>query len=110
MMIAHCKAGGFFEGFAMSIDVTVETLLDWTSKFPEFSEAYKRAKQAQLEHFQQLGYNLANGRVRGQVAAWCFMMKNMFKWRDSQHLEIREEQNNFTLPEFLVHDQKPKAD
>lgn len=110
MLIAHCKEGGFIERFALSIDVTKETLLDWTTKFPKFSDSYKKAREAQEAHFLELGYGLATGQVKGQVAAWCFMMKNMFKWRDSQHLEIREEQNSFTLPEFLVHDKKPKAD
>lgn len=90
MMINHMKAGGFFEGFAMSIDVHMDTLLDWTTKFPEFSDAYKKAKQAQLEHFQQMGYGLANGQVKGQVAAWCFMMKNMFKWRDVHDVELNK--------------------
>lgn len=90
MMIAHTKAGGFFEGFAMSIDVTKETLLDWTTTYPDFSDAYKKASQAQLEHFQKLGYGLATGQVKGQVAAWCFMMKNMFKWRDVQEIDMNK--------------------
>ncbi len=87
MLIRHCKEGGFIERFACQIDVTVETLLAWTEKHPEFSESYKKARKAQEAHFLELGYGLATGQVKGQVAAWCFMMKNMFGWRDSQHLE-----------------------
>ena len=92
--IAHLKAGGFVEGFAMKIDVTCETLLDWTTKFPEFCEAYKRGREANLEHFKGLGYGLATGQVKGQVAAWCFMMKNMFGWRDSQELQLQQDKGS----------------
>lgn len=90
MFIKHLKAGGFIEGFCLIIDTHKETLLDWTTKYPEFSDAYKKGREAQLEHFQKLGYGLATGQVKGQVAAWCFMMKNMFKWRDVQDIELNK--------------------
>jgi len=90
MFVSHLAEGGFVEGFAMKIDVLVETLLDWTTKHPDFSDAYKKGRAAQLEHFQKLGYGLATGQVRGQVAAWCFMMKNMFKWRDVQEIDMQK--------------------
>lgn len=73
----------FVEEYASSIGVHMDTLHEWRNKHPEFSEAFKKARQAQLIHFQEMGYGLANGRIKGQVAAWCFMMKNMFGWRDS---------------------------
>ena len=36
-----------FQGFADSINVHIDTLHEWANKYPEFSEAYKRAKQLQ---------------------------------------------------------------
>jgi hypothetical protein len=98
MLIEHCKAGGFIEGFCMDIDIHKETLLDWTVKFPEFSDSYKKARMAQEKHFLELGYGLATGQVKGQVAAWCFMMKNMFKWRDVQDIEL----NKVTTQKLII--------
>lgn len=94
MLIDHLSKGGFVEGFSMKINVTVETLLDWTTKHAEFSESYKKARESQLEHFQKIGYGLATGQVKGQVAAWCFMMKNMFGWRDSQELQLQQQKGS----------------
>ena len=39
----------FLSSFAHSIDVTHETLLEWTRKHPDFSLAYKRAKEGSLQ-------------------------------------------------------------
>lgn len=36
-----------FQGFADSIGVHIDTLHEWKEKYPEFSEAYMRAKQLQ---------------------------------------------------------------
>lgn len=90
MLVEHCKNGGFIEKFAIQNDLTKETLLDWTTKFPEFSDSYKKAREAQQAHFLELGYGLATGQVKGQVAAWCFMMKNMFGWRDVTDMKLEK--------------------
>lgn len=94
MLIDTCAKGGFIQTFCMEVDIHIDTLLDWTTKYPEFSESYKKARLAQEKHYMELGYGLATGRVKGQVAAWCFMMKNMFGWRDSKELELSGSTNN----------------
>lgn len=71
-----------FEKFAVEIGVHRETLLNWTTRHPEFFDAYKKAKEIQLDMLLQNGlaghYNSAFG---------IFALKNMFGWRDKQEIE-----------------------
>src|SRR3989338_6599187 len=65
----------FFEGFAREIGVTRDTLNEWCKVYPKFSDAYKKAKEIQLEKFTK-------GLVSGvyNSAGAIFAMKNMFCW------------------------------
>ena len=70
------------QGFAMSINTTAKTLLDWKEKHPEFGEAYARAKDIQesilLENGIQGLYN----------AGFCqFIAKNTFGYKDKVETE-----------------------
>lgn len=67
----------FFEGFAISLGVCIDTLLEWCKRYPEFSYAWKRAKEIQRQQMVQ-------GMVAGvyQPAGIIFAMKNMHGWRD----------------------------
>jgi len=71
-----------FQGYADSIGVHIDTLNEWTNKYEEFSEAYKRAKQLQekiwLVNSMQSLYN-------PQFAQ--FFGKNCLGYKDKQELE-----------------------
>ena len=78
-------------GFSASIGVSRETLHDWATqkvvsgnlRHPEFSDAYKRAKELQEE-------NLVSGALTGKYNATfaIFTAKNVLGWRDKIEQEI----------------------
>jgi hypothetical protein len=83
-----------FEGYAASIGVHRETLLNWTQKHSDFFDAYKKAKDLQL---QMLLLNGLGGHY--QSAFGIFALKNLHNWTDRQESKINA---NVTL-EDLVH-------
>lgn len=71
------KLPSFFEGFAKKVGVHRDTLHEWCDAYPEFSDAYKIAKDIQLRDFMEKG-------LKGDLnsAFTIFTMKNIFGWRD----------------------------
>lgn len=71
----------FLSQFAHSIGVTTSSLERWRKEYPEFSEAYKKAKE--MQHNM-----LATNALRGlyQVAFSIFTAKNITSWRDKQEV------------------------
>lgn len=70
-------------GFAVSIGVHRETLLNWTKQYPDFFDAYKRAKEYQ-ENFL-----LINGNKELIHPAFSiFTAKNIIGYRDRQPDEV----------------------
>ena len=71
-----------FQGYADQIGVHIDTLNEWTKKYSEFSEAYKRAKQLQekiwLVNSMQNLYNPAFAQFFG---------KNCLGYKDKQEFE-----------------------
>jgi hypothetical protein len=72
----------FFAGFARSIGVSRDTLVEWTTVWPEFSVAHKRCKELQE---QMLAVNGLQGLYNASFA--IFTAKNVAGWRDKQELE-----------------------
>jgi hypothetical protein len=72
----------FLSGFARKIGVCHDTLLEWTKKHPEFSEAYKIAKSLQKEHLITCG-------LQGlfQSTAFIFTAKNITDMRDQKAID-----------------------
>jgi len=68
----------FFSAFAREIEVTTETLNQWTKKYPDFSDAYKRAKELQKEM-------LINNGLMGlyNASSYIFTAKNIAGMRDN---------------------------
>lgn len=66
-------------GFAIKIGVHRETLLNWCEQYPDFLDAYKRAKEYQ-EDF------LATNGLKGLTVPnfTIFTAKNVLGWRDKQ--------------------------
>jgi hypothetical protein len=69
-------------GFAASIDVTRQTLLQWCTDHPEFSGAYQKAKDLAEAMWAT---NALQGRY--QTAFAIFYGKNCFGYRDKQEVE-----------------------
>lgn len=72
----------FIEAFARSIDVTHKTLLNWCDTYPEFLQAYKKAKEMQKEFLISNGLN---GLYNPTFA--IFTAKNITDMRDIKQVE-----------------------
>jgi hypothetical protein len=80
------------EATAGSLGITVSTLYDWIAKKKPFSEAIKLGEAACREHWEQIGYLGATGRIpidpqtrepikfKFNAYAWGLNMKNRFRW------------------------------
>ena len=77
-------------GFAIKLGVHRDTLHEWSTIHPEFSDAYKRAKD-----FQE-NFVIVNGN-KGLInpAFGIFTAKNVLGWRDKQKDESDVVVNNF---------------
>lgn len=84
-------------GFAISIGVHRDTLLEWSKEYPEFSGAYKRAID-----FQE-NFLVTNGN-KGLInpAFGIFTAKNILKWKDKQADENDQININITLAEKIA--------
>jgi hypothetical protein len=72
-----------FAGFARRIGVHRETLLNWTKKYPEFLDAYKRAKDMQEDFIATNGM-----RKLLDTSFAIFTAKNVLGWRDNKDQEV----------------------
>lgn len=77
MLIDHQSRGGSYQGFAGKVDVCIQTLYEWESKYDDFLDAKKRAKAKHREWMDERAIEMINGTSRGNVAAWFIIMKNM---------------------------------
>lgn len=72
----------FFSDWCHSVGVDEATMISWTTKFPEFLKAYKRAKDLQKQIL------IVNGLLGLYAPAFTiFTMKNICGWRDEQHIK-----------------------
>lgn len=76
-----------FEGYAVSIGVHRETLINWTKEHPDFFDAYKKAKELQK---QCLITNALRGNYNNTFS--IFTAKNITDMKDEivQKYEIEE--------------------
>jgi len=88
----------FISGFAHKIGVNTDSINAWSKKYPEFSEALKKAKE--LQH-----NILATNGLRGlyQVAFAIFTAKNITPWRD-----VADEKKGISIA--IVIDQRPRTE
>lgn len=73
-------------GFAILIGTHRDTLHEWVKTYPDFSDAYKRAKEYQ-EHF--LATNGNKGLINPSFS--IFTAKNVLNWRDKRDIELSPE-------------------
>ena len=72
-----------YQGFAHSIDVHIDTLIEWTKIHPKFSESYARAKQLQEQIWL---VNSLENRYNAQFA--MFFGKNCLGYKDKSETEL----------------------
>lgn len=70
-----------FQGFAQSIGVHTDTLKEWAKQYPEFSEAYARARMLQEKIWL---INAMSGLYNAQFAQ--FFGKNCLGYKDRQEI------------------------
>jgi hypothetical protein len=81
----------FLIDYAEYLDVDYTTLWQWTKDHPEFSKAYKKAKQLQE---RKLVVNALSGLYQGSMA--IFTCKNILGWRDKvEQLNINTDDEEF---------------
>jgi hypothetical protein len=78
-------------GFGLKIGVHRDTLHEWSRKYPEFSDAYKRAKE-----WQEF-YLITNG-LKGIIncSFAIFTAKNVLNWRDKQDVKQSSQVEHIT--------------
>lgn len=72
------REGKSMTQMAVAIGVDRDTLRDWGKSFPEFFRALKRAKECELEWWENVGQS-ALFADRFQQSAYIFQMKNRFR-------------------------------
>ena len=82
MLVDHMRNLHSFESFAADIGVNRDTLYEWCKVHPDFSDAKKRGRSYLLKGLENVGKGLMTGKIKGNVAAWIFYMKNTTSWRD----------------------------
>lgn len=88
MLIKHMGQGFPFVTFASIIGVNESTLHRWLHKKKDFVEAKKIGENQCYLHYMKMGQALAMGKIKGNVTAWIFMMKNICHWRDHNNTQI----------------------
>lgn len=75
-IVEFCKKGGFLAEFAVEIGVHTDTLHEWKKVHKEFSEYYKRAKEANKVFLMKLCREGGRGKVYGfQGSPIMFLLK-----------------------------------
>jgi hypothetical protein len=88
MLLEHMRNLHSFESFAAEANVCRATLYDWCKAHPEFLDARKKGRDIAQKGLENVGKGLMTGKIKGNVAAWIFYMKNMTNWRDDPNTEI----------------------
>lgn len=83
MVVSHLSQGYSIESFAGLIDVHRDSIYEWKSKHPIFSDSIKRGIDKSLLYWEKLGMAGTLGKIKGfNPATYIFTMKNRFGWTD----------------------------
>lgn len=75
-IIDFCAKGGFIEEYAHKIGVHVDSFVEWRKVHPEFSSAFKKARQAQLQFLLRESRKGARGKTKFfQTGMMVFLLK-----------------------------------
>lgn len=91
MLYKHLAQGYSFESFLPENVESWQSTYRWLENQPSFREAKKKGEAAARKLFEGIGMNGAIGKIPGfNVAAWIFIMKNRFGWRDQVNLVLEQ--------------------
>lgn len=81
-LITHMRSGGSFEGFAGLIEVSKQTLYNWTKKHKEFLDAKEVGESVALLWWENIGKNclLLGPNEKFNSVVWNRNMENRFGW------------------------------
>jgi len=87
LLVEHMKQLHSFESFSATVNTTRATLYNWCKEHPAFLDARKRGRERLQHGMENIGKGLFTGKIKGNVSAWIFYMKNTTSWRDDSPLE-----------------------
>lgn len=95
------SAGKSIARVATNLGVCRETIYDWRDKHPEFAKALKQGKDAAQSHWEDVGEDGIQGKIKNfSATAWMFTMKNRFR---ADYQEDKEPKSaNETLVDKLL--------
>ena len=87
MLIDHMSKGHSLESFGAMIrgGVDKDTIYEWIKKHPDFSVAFREARQKAMIWWEKIGMGQAAGKVKGNSGTWIFWMKNRFGWKEDSN-------------------------
>jgi hypothetical protein len=89
LLFEHMQSGHSFESFASQVGVDRDTIYEWAKVHPNFSDAKKQGREAQLFFFERLGIEACKGRIEDfNGTAFVWLTKNMLGWKDKTNIEI----------------------
>ena len=84
------RAGMYIEQLATHLGIHDDTIRDWESQHPEFSDAVKRIRLACKSRISQLLDAHAYGGIeQGNGSVAIFIAKNVLGWRDRSEVESK---------------------
>ena len=88
-IVEFMKNGSSFVGFAAHIGVCIDTIYEWASKHPEFSDAKKRALAVSQKWWEDQGrlHLVTSKEDKFSAPTWIFNMKARFGYRDKVEVE-----------------------
>ena len=89
MLIDHMSEGFTFESFGGVVSVNRDTVYEWLSAHPEFSDSLKVARVKQMQANEKLIRDIAKY-GEGNATAAIFILKNCHpkEWRDRREIDI----------------------
>jgi len=99
-VVEFMSQGGSIVSFAGTIGVSKQRVYDWSKRYPDFRDAYKRGKAAALCWWETLGTLGVMGKIpHFNAHIWIIQMRNRFGWRnhmtvDTEFDEILRSTNN----------------
>lgn len=90
-LIEYMSQGHSLTSWCSKNNLTKETAYQWAKSKPEFSDALDVARVKCQDHWEKMLHATAAGKIKGNVHAIIFWMKNRFinDWRDKIENEIQ---------------------
>lgn len=83
LIVEYLSKGYSVRSLITELKISRSTFQDWKEKYPEVNKAIEDGKAGTEKFYTDLGLDLAQGKVKGNVAAWCFLAKNVLGWKDN---------------------------